>query len=201
MRWLRIAIGFTVTLMTLLFMLSAQAAQGSGWAVLFDEQGDLQLSDIRSARYINQFSPTELERLTAAEPGGALWLRFRLAPGKHEQLLRVFAPDLSRLNLYVLDGDKLIDQLNSGSEQPQAERPLPNSDFMLPLPQSDKPLDVYLRLASEHQMRPYITLQSAIMTAANQNQTLIYGLLFGCIGMLILHNLIRYAYTLSLIHI
>jgi signal transduction histidine kinase/DNA-binding response OmpR family regulator len=196
-RWLRIAIGFTVTLMTLLFMLSAQAAQGSGWAVLFDEQGDLQLSDIRSARYINQFSPTELERLTAAEPGGALWLRFRLAPGKHEQLLRVFAPDLSRLNLYVLDGDKLIDQLNSGSEQPQAERPLPNSDFMLPLPQSDKPLDVYLRLASEHQMRPYITLQSAIMTAANQNQTLIYGLLFGCIGMLILHNLIRYAYTRS----
>ncbi len=197
MRWLRIAIGFTVTLMTLLFMLSAQAAQGSGWAVLLDEQGDLQLSDIRSARYINQFSPTELDRLSAAEPGGALWLRFRLAPGKHEQLLRIFAPDLSHLNLYVLDGDKLIDQLNTGSEQPQTERRLPNSDFMLPLPQSDKPLDVYLRLVSEHQMRPYITLQSAILTAANHNQTLIYGLLFGCIGMLILHNLIRYGYSRS----
>ncbi|MEX3775300.1 response regulator [Pseudomonas sp. MYb118] len=197
MRWLRIAIGSILTLLTLLYMLSAQAAQGSGWAVLLDEQGDLQLSDIRSARYINQFSPTELERLTAAEPGGALWLRFRLAPGKHEQLLRIFAPDLSHLNLYVLDGDRLIDQSTTGSEQPQAERPLPNSDFMLPLPQSDKPLDVYLRLASEHQMRPYITLQSAILTAANQSQTLIYGLLFGCIGMLILHNLIRYAYTRS----
>ncbi|WP_460118456.1 hybrid sensor histidine kinase/response regulator [Pseudomonas sp. S2_C03] len=197
MRWLRIAIGFTVTLMTLLFMLSAQAAQGSGWAVLLDEQGDLQLSDIRSTRYINQFSPTELDRLSAAEPGGALWLRFRLAPGKHEQLLRIFAPDLSHLNLYVLDGDKLIDQLNTGSEQPQTERRLPNSDFMLPLPQSDKPLDVYLRLVSEHQMRPYITLQSAILTAANHNQTLIYGLLFGCIGMLILHNLIRYGYSRS----
>jgi len=196
-RWLRIAIGFTVTLMTLLFMLSAQAAQGSGWAVLLDEQGDLQLSDIRSTRYINQFSPTELDRLSAAEPGGALWLRFRLAPGKHEQLLRIFAPDLSHLNLYVLDGDKLIDQLNTGSEQPQTERRLPNSDFMLPLPQSDKPLDVYLRLVSEHQMRPYITLQSAILTAANHNQTLIYGLLFGCIGMLILHNLIRYGYSRS----
>ena len=95
MRWLRIAIGFTVTLMTLLCMLPAQAAQGSGWAVLLDEQGDLQLSDIRSARYTNQFSPIELDHLTAAEPDGAMWLRFRLAPGKHEQLLRVFAPDLS----------------------------------------------------------------------------------------------------------
>ena len=197
MRWLRIAIGFTVTLLTLLCMLPAQAAQGSGWAVLLDEQGDLQLSDIRSARYTNQFSPIELDRLTAAEPDGALWLRFRLAPGKHEQLLRVFAPDLSHLNLYVLDGDTLIEQLNTGTGQPQAERPLPSSDFMLPLPQSEKPLDVYLRLVSDHQLRPYITLQSAVMTAANQNQTLIYGLLFGCLGMLILHNLVRYAYTRS----
>ena len=197
MRWLRIAIGFTVTLLTLLCMLPALAAQGSGWAVLLDEQGDLQLSDIRSARYTNQFSPIELDRLTAAEPEGALWLRFRLAPGKHEQLLRVFAPDLSHLNLYVLDGDTLIDQLNTGTSRPQTDRPLPSSDFMLPLPQSDKPLDVYLRLVSEHQLRPFITLQSAIMTAANQKQTLIYGLLFGCIGMLILHNLVRYAYTRS----
>jgi signal transduction histidine kinase/CheY-like chemotaxis protein len=196
-RWLRIAIGLTVTLLTLLCMLPAQAAQGSGWAVLLDEQGDLQLSDIRSARYINQFSPIELDRLTAAEPEGALWLRFRLAPGKHEQLLRVFAPDLSHLHLYVLDGDTLIEQLNTGTQQPQGERPLPSSDFMLPLPQSDKPLDVYLRLVSDQQLRPFITLQSAVTTAANQNQTLIYGLLFGCIGMLILHNLIRYAYTRS----
>ncbi|MHC8348562.1 hybrid sensor histidine kinase/response regulator [Pseudomonas sp. RT4P38] len=197
MRWLRIAIGFTVTLLTLLCMLPAQAAQGSGWAVLLDEQGDLQLSDIRSARYTNQFSPIELDRLTAAEPDGALWLRFRLAPGKHEQLLRVFAPDLSHLNLYVLDGDTLIEQLNTGTGQPQAERPLPSSDFMLPLPQNEKPLDVYLRLVSDHQLRPYITLQSAVMTAANQNQTLIYGLLFGCLGMLILYSLVRYAYTRS----
>ncbi|EUB71823.1 multi-sensor hybrid histidine multi-kinase [Pseudomonas sp. GM41(2012)] len=197
MRWLRIAIGFTVTLLTLLCMLPAQAAQGSGWAVLLDEQGDLQLSDIRSARYTNQFSPIELDRLTAAEPDGALWLRFRLAPGKHEQLLRVFAPDLSALNLYVLDGDTLIEQQNTGTGQPQAERPLPSSDFMLPLPQNEKPLDVYLRLVSDHQLRPYITLQSAVMTAAHQNQTLIYGLLFGCLGMLILYSLVRYAYSRS----
>jgi two-component system, sensor histidine kinase RetS len=196
-RWLRIAIGFTVTLLTLLCMLPAQAAQGSGWAVLLDEQGDLQLSDVRSARYTNQFSPIELDRLTAAAPDGALWIRFRLVPGKHEQLLRVFAPDLSHLNLYVLDGDHLIEQSSTGNKQPQTDRPLPSSDFMLPLPQSDKPLEVFLRLVSENQLRPYITLQSAVMTAANQNQTLVYGLLLGCIGMLILHNLIRYAYTRS----
>jgi len=196
-RWLRIAIGLTVTLLTLLCLIPAQAAQGSGWSVLLDEQAELQLSDIRSARYTNQFSPIELDQLTAAEPDGALWLRFRLLPGQHEQLLRVFAPDLSHLNLYVLDGDKLIEQLNTGTRQPQAERPLPSSDFMLPLPQSQNPLDVYVRLVSDHELRPYITLQSAVMTAADQSLTLVYGLLFGCLAMLILHNLTRYAYTRS----
>ena len=197
MRWLRIAIGFTVTLMTLLCMLPAQAEHSNGWAVLLDEQGDLQLSDVRSARFTNQFSPIELERLTAAEPDGALWLRFRLAPGKHEQLLKVFAPDLSHLNLYVLDGEQLIEQTSTGPNLPQAGRPSPSSEIMLALPQNENPLDVYLRLASKHQMRPFITLQSALATAANQTQTLIYGLLFGCIAMLVLHNLIRYAYTRS----
>lgn len=149
MRWLRIAIVFTVSLLTLLCLLPTQAfAQGSGWAVLLDEQADLQLSDIRSPRYTNQFSPIELDRITAAEPNGALWVRFKLQPGKHEQVLRVFAPDLAHLNLYVLDGDTLIEQVNTGTRQPQAERPLPSSDFMLPMPQSQKPLEVYVRLVS-----------------------------------------------------
>ncbi|OLF56340.1 hybrid sensor histidine kinase/response regulator [Pseudomonas chlororaphis] len=197
MRWLRTAIGFTVTLLTLLCLVPAYAAQGSNWAVLLDDQADLQLSDIRSPRYTNQFSPTELERITAAEPGGALWLRFKLQPGTHEQLLRIFAPDLSRLDMYVLEGENLVEQLTTGTQQAQAERPLPSSDFMLPLPQSQKTLDVYLRLISDHQLRPYITLQAAVMTAANQGQSVLYGLLFGCMGMLMLHNLVRYAYTRS----
>ncbi|WP_323169839.1 7TM-DISM domain-containing protein, partial [Pantoea agglomerans] len=87
---------------------------------------------------------------------------FKLAPGKHEQVLRIFAPDLSHLNLYVLDGERLIEQRETGTGQAQAERPLPSTDFLLPLPQSDKTLDIYLRMVSDHQLRPYITLQSAV---------------------------------------
>ena len=168
MRWLRIALGFTVTLLTLLCLNPALAAQGSGWAVLLDEQADLQLSDIRSPRYTNQFSPIELDKLTAAEPDGALWLRFKLQPGTHEQILRIFAPDLSHLNLYVLEGDKLIEQVNTGSGPSQSQKPLPSSDFMLPLPQSAKPLDVYVRLVSEHELRPFITCLLYTSDAADE---------------------------------
>ena len=196
MRWLRIAIGLTVSLLTtLLCLLPVHAAQGSNWSALSDPRGDLQLSDVRSARMSNQFSPIELSRLQAAQPNEALWLRFQLVPDKHEQVLRVFAPDLSRLDLYVLDDQKLINEISTGNALPQTEKPLPSSDYLLPLPQSNHTLDVYLRLVSDHQLRPHITLDTAVMSAANQGKPLLYGLLLGCMAMLVLHNLTRFVYT------
>ena len=196
MRWLRIAIGLTVSLLTtLLCLLPVHAAQGSNWSVLSDPQGDLQLSDIRSARMSSQFSPIELSRLQAAQPNEALWLRFQLVPDKHEQVLRVFAPDLSRLDLYVLDDQKLISEVSTGNALPHTEKPFPSSDYLLPLPQSKHTLDVYLRLVSDHQLRPHITLDTAVMSAANQGKPLLYGLLLGCLAMLVLHNLSRFVYT------
>ena len=163
--------------------------------MLSDPQGDLQLSDVRSARLNSQFTSIELENMVAAEPGEALWLKFRLQPDQHEQILRVFAPDLSRLDLYVLDDHKLITEVTTGNNLPQSEKPLSSSDYLLPLPQSDQPLDVYLRMESEHQLRPHITLSTAVVLAADQGTTLLYGLLLGGIAMLVLHNLIRFAFT------
>jgi two-component system, sensor histidine kinase RetS len=136
-RWLRIAIGFFVSLLTaLLVLLPAHAAQGSSWSVLSDPQGTLQISDVHSSRFATQFSPIELDQLKAAEPGEALWLRFRLVPDKHEQILRVFAPDVSRLDLYVLDDQKLIEEVTAGNTLTQADKPLPSSDYMLPCPKA-----------------------------------------------------------------
>ncbi|MCU1728367.1 response regulator [Pseudomonas sp. 7P_10.2_Bac1] len=196
MRWLRIAIGITVSLLTtLLCLMPAHAASGGNWSMLSDPQGDLQLSDIRSGRLNSQFTSIELENMVAAEPGEALWLKFRLQPDKHEQVLRVFAPDLSRLDLYVLDDHQLINEVTTGNTLPQSEKPLPSSDYLLPLPQSDAPLDVYLRMVSEHQLRPHITLSTAVVLAADQSTPLLYGLLLGGIAMLVLHNLIRFAFS------
>ncbi len=197
MRWLRIAIGLTVSLLTLLCLLPAQAAPSGGWAALLDDQAELRLSDIRSPRYINQFSPVDLDQLTSASSGGALWLRFKLSPDRHEQVLRIFAPDLSRLDLFVLDGEKLVEKIQTGTDRPQTERPLPSHDFLLPLPQSRNPLDVYVRLVSDYQLRPSISLVPAVEAAADQRMPMLYGLLFGCLAMLIVHNLTRYAYSRS----
>ena len=197
MRRLRIASALIVSLLTLICMLPAMAEHDSGWALLLDEQGNLQLSDVRSDRYRNQFSPLELAELDAAPPDQALWLHYRLEPGEQEQLLRVFAPDLSGLDLYALQGDKLIRHLHHGRQAGSANPTLRGSDHVLPLPNSKQGLDIYLRLVSEHQLRPAISLEPAARAAANQTQPLLFGMLFGGLVMLILHNLIRFIYSRS----
>jgi CheY-like chemotaxis protein len=189
--WLRTATGLLVGLLTLLSVLSAQAEQGSGWSLLLDDQAALQLSDLRSERFENQFAPVQLNRINAAEPGAALWLHYRLQPDPHEQLLKVFAPDLSHLDLYVMEGDQLLQQVRSGVDRPNAPR-LSSSAHLLGLPISQKPLDLYLRLMSEHQIRPAISLESAVVAAADQRQPLLLGLMLGALAMLIFHNLTRY---------
>lgn len=197
MRWLRIAIGLTVSLLTLFCLLPATADSGSGWSVLLDDQANLQLSDIRSERYRNQFSPIELSQLDAAEPNQALWLHYHLPPRQPEQVLRLFAPDLSRLNLYVIDGDTLIEQAHNGRQDANGQPSLSTNDHLLAVPTSQHAQDLYLRLVSEHQLRPGISLMPAVNAAADQRQPLLFGLLFGCMGMLILHNLVRFGYSRS----
>ncbi|WP_213879737.1 response regulator [Pseudomonas sp. dw_358] len=193
MGWLRTATGSLIGLLTLLFVLTAHAEQGSGWSILVDDQANLQLEDLRSERFLNQFAPVQLGNVNAAEPGSALWLHYRLQPDAHEQLLKVFAPDLSHLDLFVLDGDRVVQQVRSGVGIPDSTPRLSNSAHLLALPISDHPLDIYLRLMSEHQLRPSISLQPAIVAAADQRQPLLFGLLLGALAMLIFHNLTRYA--------
>ncbi|MBV4533090.1 response regulator [Pseudomonas sp. SWRI107] len=193
---LRIATALIVSLLALLCLFPAHADQ-DGWSALLDEQASLQLSDVRSERYRNQFSPVGLDELEAALPDQALWLHYRLEPTDQEQLVRIFAPDLSRLDLYALEGGRLLRQLHHGRQGDNTSPDLHGSDHVLPLPRSSQPVDVYLRLVSEHQLRPAVSLEPSALAAADQSQPLLFGLLFGGLAMLIVHNLIRFAYTRS----
>nr|WP_276583738.1 hybrid sensor histidine kinase/response regulator [Pseudomonas sp. RIT-PI-AD] len=174
---------------------TAQAADTQPWELLIDADAGLGLDDIRSPRYQSQFAPTELDRLYMSGGKPALWLHYRLPPQQDEQLIRVFAPYLAYLDLYVMRGEELLAQAHTGSRRPYASRPLPGRDFLLPLPVSEAILDVYVRLASEQPLRPGISLQAAADMAADDSRSLLFGLLLGAIGMLMLYNLLRFSYA------
>ncbi|MES2820787.1 MAG: response regulator [Pseudomonadota bacterium] len=193
---LRIAIGLTLSLLLSLLSLHAQAVE-QPWAVLLDSKGTLQLEDVRAPQTQAQFVPAELTQLYSPGGNNALWLHYRLPSSEREQLLRVFAPYLNELDLYVLQDEQLLSQSKTGVSLPFSARPLANRDFLLPLPRAEVPLDIYLRLASVNALRPSISLDSAVAMAADDTRPLLFGLLLGTFAMLTLYNLVRFAYTRS----
>ncbi len=194
---LRTAIALIASLvLTLLAILPAQAdTQASGWCLLLDSQGSLQLDEVRSPERLTQFAPAQLKQIFS--PGGqsALWLYYRVPPRAHEQTLRVFSPYLEYLDLYLLQDQQLLSHTRTGNKLPLSSRPLASREFLLPLPQSAEPIDLYLRISSIHALRPDISLQSTQSLAADDDRALMFGSLLGCIGMLILYNLVRFAYV------
>lgn len=193
---LRTATGLIASLiLALIHLLPAQAAEERQWSMLLDPGANLQLQEIRTQQALSQFTPIELDQLYTPGGGSALWLHYQLPPVQNEQLLRVFAPYLAYLDLYVLKGDELVAHTRTGSRLPFSERPLPSRDFLLPLPVRQEPLDLYLRMASEHALRPTVTLQAAALMAADDTRPLLFGLLLGGLAMLVFYNLMRYAYS------
>ena len=155
MRRLRIATYLLLsTLLMALTAASAQAGPQASWSSLTDPGAELQLNDVRSPERQAQFRSTDLTQLYTPGGNSALWLHHRMPANTDMQMLRVFAPYLAYLDLYVLQDDKLIEQAHTGSNLPFSSRPLASRDFLLPLPKVEQPLDIYLRLASEHSLRP-----------------------------------------------
>ncbi len=195
MHGLRTATGLLIGLaLMLLGQLSAHAA---GWSSLVDKDASLQLQEVRSPQQRAHFAAADLNRLHAPA-GSALWLHYRLPGSAQSQLLRVVAPNAEFLDLYVLEAEALIGHTRTGNRLPFSSRPLASRDFLLPLPRSEAPLDIYLRLASAHPLSPVLSLQEAGAMAADDSRELLLGILLGSLGILLLYNLTHFAFTRAL---
>jgi CheY-like chemotaxis protein len=195
-RGLRIAIGLVVSLLlAALSPLPALAAEQGQWSALLDPDASLTLDDVRASGSVARFSPVDIQQLVTPGANVAQWLHVRLPGKERERLLRVFAPYLGHLDLYVVRGNDLIATTRTGSQIPLAERPLPSRDLLLPLPVTSEALDLYLRLSSSHALRPAISIDDAGAMAADDSRPLFYGMLLAAFALLMLYNLVRFAYT------
>ena len=194
---LRIATGLCLSLLLMLLCpLSVQAQEG--WSSLLDNQARLQIDDVRRSEQRELFIPQALNQLYT--PGGqsATWLHLRLPPSQQQQVLRVFSPFLDYLDLYLWQNDRLLSHTRTGNKLPLSSRPLASRDFLLPLPISEQPIDLYLRLSSEQALRPDISLQATTDLAADDRSAILFGALLGSLLMLALYNLLRFAYVRTL---
>ncbi|NEK79190.1 MAG: hybrid sensor histidine kinase/response regulator, partial [Xanthomonas perforans] len=188
MHRLWIAIGFVVSWLLLLLVANSVQAENSpdaGWAQYEDATGEFSLDDVRDR--LSAFKPLTTARAHRPAGPGALWLHTRIQPDTQQRLLRIISPNVGYLDFFAYRDDQLLSEIRDGLSRPLLNPQQLSRDFVFPIPQSDQPLDLFLRFESPQPMRIALTLSSSA-EAEITHRLVMFGVLLGCLAMLALYN-------------
>jgi len=169
------------------------------WRMLIDQSGGLTLDEVVSQRALFQ----RLEKLSYSAPASdrAVWLQVSLPSLTRPKWLWLFAPRVQYLDFYLLRDGKLEQHTATGELRPFSARPLPNRAYLFSLPNDGQPREAYIRLQSSHPVMTWFkTIDEAGLVSLSKPAYL-FGALFGALALLMIYNLLRFAYTLSYTHI
>ncbi|TWI58364.1 signal transduction histidine kinase [Pseudomonas duriflava] len=193
---LRTAFGFLASVMlVLLYALPpADAQELAAWSRLDDADGSLQLNDVRERLSEFRSLPGQETHRPASE--GAIWLYSRLPASDTTRILRAIAPNVAYIDFYAISADKVLAINRTGIARPGSYREQPSRDFLFTLPATTGALDVFIRLESRTPIRAFVKIApNAEITIAFR--LLMFGILMGCLCMLMLFNLLQLFYRRS----
>ncbi|WP_372965236.1 EAL domain-containing protein [Marinobacter sp.] len=88
-----------------------------------------------------------------------LWLRFPISDPDLSNLIEISYPPLDFIDLYVFDGDKIIQRESTGDQKIFAERPIQHPHFLFPLSlESEGRYQVLIRVQTEGAMQVPVKL-------------------------------------------
>lgn len=201
MRRLRIAIGLLVSLLLAGFCLSSVAAQrvatpyATGWSAFIDDSAQLDLDDVRSRR--NQFLPLDDLAFTFPPSDRAVWLRFDVPEHQAPYWLWLFAPRVQYLDYYLLRGELIEQTVHSGESMPMSSRPLPSRAYLMSLPNDGQAREVYVRMTSNHPLMAWFKVIDEAELVSLERPAYLFGALLGALLLVVIYNLIRFAYMRS----
>ena len=179
----------------------ALAAQpdSPNWRILIDQSGRLTLEEVLTQRALFQ----RLERLSYTAPASdsAVWLQVSLPPFAQPNWLWIFAPRLQFLDYYLLNDGVLERHVETGELRPLESRPLPARAYLFALPNDGQVREAYVRLQSSHPIMAWFKIMDDAGLVQQSKPAYLFGALFGALALLMIYNLLRFAYTLSYNHI
>ncbi|WP_312955785.1 response regulator [Stutzerimonas nitrititolerans] len=215
MRRLRIAIAMTFSL--LLIALGASPAWTAeaqpsdqadslaaqpitpNWRMLIDQSGRLTLEEVLTQRAL--FQRLEKRSYTAPASTSAVWLQVSLPAYAQPNWLWVFAPRVQYLDYYQLRDGKLERHVETGELRPLESRPLPARAYLFSLPNDGQPREAYIRLQSSHPIMAWFETIDEAGLVQQSKPAYLFGALFGALALLMVYNLLRFAYTFSYNHV
>lgn len=168
------------------------------WRILIDQSGRLSLDEVLAQRGLFQ----RLDELQFAAPASdaAVWLQVSLPPFMQPNWLRIAAPRIQYLDYYLMRDGRLERHIETGKQRSGLAR-LPSRAYLFSLPNDFAPREAYFRLQSSHPIMAWFQVVDEIGLLQQTRPAYLFGALFGALGLLTLHNLLRFAYTLNCNHI
>jgi serine phosphatase RsbU (regulator of sigma subunit) len=163
--------------------------------VFEDKSANLSLMQILEPEQQDQFQPSKLEVPNFKTLGAAGWIKIKLkVPEGEKYYLQVGYSLLYELDLYALKGDSLLYSQKAGTKYPFTDRDILSTDFYFLLnPEADT---YYLRATSIEILQLPLTVgRVEDLFEKNLTYTLLDGIYFGFVILIILYNLFLYLST------
>jgi CheY-like chemotaxis protein/signal transduction histidine kinase len=201
-RRLRIATGLIISLLLAVIcqqqawadvaqQMAAQAQEE--WSLLIDEHAELSLSEIRAQA--PRFQPLTQHSFSFPVADHAIWLRLTTSGYPSLRWLWLFAPRAQHLDIYLLQDGELQQQVRSGESLPLNTRPLPSRAYLLSLPNSDQPHELYIRMTSAHPLMAWFDVLDEAGLIQQETPSYVFGALLGAMLLMLVVNLLRLSYT------
>lgn len=165
------------------------------WRLLRDESAQLRIADVLQRK--EQFRPLAKRSFIFPASPQAVWLQVQLPAQKVPSWLWIFAPRVQYLDYYLVQDGQLVRDQHTGESRPFQERPLPSRSYLFSLPVDGKPMTLYVRMTSNHPLMAWFDQIDEAGLVGLEKPAYAFGMLLGGMLLLLMYNLIRFAYSRS----
>ncbi|MGM0629564.1 MAG: sensor domain-containing diguanylate cyclase [Pseudomonadota bacterium] len=146
--------------------------------------------DLESAQNLsaNQWSQLETDRASFGYTSDEYWFRFQLEAKPYDRILHIAYPLLDELTIYIIQPEG-VRTYEMGDTMPFGERPIPTSEFAVPLPENTNG-EIYIKSNTQSSMRLPIAVRTEIGFFETQmNRRIAEGVYFGVLLCMAVYNL------------
>lgn len=119
------------------------------------------------------------------------WLKVQTPAHQKNWLLEINNPNLDDLKVFVWQAGRIQQQYHTGDGIPFSQRPVPHQSFLLPLPGTESPSTLFVRVETSGTMQiPLDLWDEAGFVTVDQFRLLGFGFYFGIMLIMGLYNLL-----------
>ncbi|MGM7319634.1 sensor domain-containing diguanylate cyclase [Idiomarina sp. ST10R2A5] len=146
--------------------------------------------DLETVRNLSasQWSKLETDRASFGYTSDEYWFRFQLENKPYDRILHIAYPLLDELTIYIIQPEG-VRTYQMGDTVPFGERPIPTSEFAVPLPENTNG-EIYIKTNTQSSMRLPIAVRTEIGFFETQmNRRIAEGVYFGVLLCMAVYNL------------